>query len=128
MPYKDKLKQQQAQHESYVRNKDKIRSKHQRRVALKRKWFFEEVLSKRQCLHCGEPDPVVLEFHHIDPSQKDGNISDLVKDRKSKERILAEVNKCIVLCANCHRRLHSLDRVTFGLVDREGVEPSKTAF
>lgn len=47
-----------------------------------------------------------LEFHHIDPSQKsygiasDGTCHDLEKD-------LAEVKKCILVCANCHREVHA---------------------
>lgn len=43
-----------------------------------------------------------LEFHHIDPSQKEFSICDYV----SFERFLKEIEKCQLLCANCHREEH----------------------
>jgi hypothetical protein len=46
-----------------------------------------------------------LEFHHIDPLQKKFNISQMHRENKSK--VAAEINKCIVLCSNCHRRYHA---------------------
>ena len=46
-----------------------------------------------------------LHFHHLDPNAKERCISDLVNC--SRSRIIAEVNKCVVLCANCHLRLHA---------------------
>lgn len=46
-----------------------------------------------------------LEFHHIDPSNKDYLIGDL-KNRKW-EKIVKELDKCVLLCSNCHRIEHS---------------------
>jgi len=51
---------------------------------------------------CGEPDPVVLEFDHRDPNEKRIGISSMLTS--SKEAILAEIAKCDIRCANCHRR------------------------
>ena len=50
-----------------------------------------------------------LEFHHINPDEKDFNIS---KDGhvRSWERVRGEIDKCVLLCANCHRELHNLIR------------------
>lgn len=45
-----------------------------------------------------------LEFHHIDPSEKDFNISS-TKNRKFED-IINELDKCILVCANCHREIH----------------------
>lgn len=47
-----------------------------------------------------------LEFHHLDPTQKDFGIS---KDgtTRSWELIKAELDKCILVCANCHREIHN---------------------
>ena len=45
-----------------------------------------------------------LDFHHLDPSQKDYNISG---GTKSFDTVKSEVDKCILVCANCHREIHS---------------------
>jgi hypothetical protein len=61
-------------------------------------------LETHPCVDCGESDPVVLEFDHIG-TDKAAMISVMVKNRMSWERILAEIQKCVVRCANCHRRV-----------------------
>ncbi len=60
-------------------------------------------LSAHPCTNCGESDPVVLEFHHL--YGKDKAISKMVADGWSIGRIQQEIDKCVVLCANCHRRV-----------------------
>jgi hypothetical protein len=57
-----------------------------------------------QCAKCGETDPIVLDFHHRDPSQKKFQLIGSLCYSRSRETILKEVAKCDVLCANCHRR------------------------
>ena len=64
--------------------------------------YILEYLLKNPCIDCGEPDPIVLEFDHIDPSIKDGAIS--ILKRSSLSRVKKEIKKCEVRCANCHRR------------------------
>ena len=46
-----------------------------------------------------------LEFHHVDPSRKDFNISSKGYTR-SWDRVKLELDKCMILCANCHREIH----------------------
>jgi hypothetical protein len=46
-----------------------------------------------------------LEFHHLDPSIKEHQIS-YIKKRTSEEIIIKELDKCILVCANCHREQH----------------------
>ena len=65
--------------------------------------YVHEYLEIHHCVHCGIKDPVVLEFDHIS-GQKFKNISYLVKRGFAWEVIYLEINKCQVLCANCHRR------------------------
>ena len=60
-------------------------------------------LLSHACVDCGESDPRVLEFDHV-RGEKDQHISDLVNDGRGWERILSEIAKCDVRCANCHRR------------------------
>lgn len=63
-----------------------------------------EYFSSHPCVDCGETDPVVLEFDHIESKNKDAAVSTMVSTLKSWERILEEIEKCEVRCANCHRR------------------------
>jgi len=57
------------------------------------------------CKVCGDKRYYVLDFHHRDPGQKDLGIADAIWNWSPK-RLQAEIDKCDVLCANCHRALH----------------------
>lgn len=61
---------------------------------------------KTACTKCSESDPVCLDFHHRDPTQKVLEIS-LAIASWSIKRIQAEIDKCDLLCSNCHRKLHA---------------------
>ena len=61
-----------------------------------------EYLSTHPCVSCGEDDIVVLEFDHL--HSKSSNISKMMSDICKWDVILIEIEKCQVLCANCHRR------------------------
>ena len=88
---------------SYEKNKEYyyIRNK-KRRIEIS-KWFFE-MKSELSCELCGFSHPGALDFHHKDKKEKDTEVSNLLK--YSKKRILEEIEKCVVLCANCHRIHH----------------------
>lgn len=58
------------------------------------------------CLICKEKELVCLDFHHLDPSEKDFDIASGML-RYSKETLENEMNKCVVLCSNCHRKVHA---------------------
>ena len=70
----------------------------------KKKQKLIDYLKSHPCVKCGEADPVVLEFNHINPNEKEWNISQMVKTNWSWDSIMREISKCEVLCANCHRR------------------------
>lgn len=59
------------------------------------------------CVDCGETDPIVLDFDHL--SDKDSGISVLVNNASSVQTLQAEIAKCSVRCANCHRRKTAQD-------------------
>lgn len=67
--------------------------------------WFSKLKTTLECSKCGENHPACLEFHHKDPSQKLFTISSMVR-KLPKEVILKEIEKCEVLCANCHRKTH----------------------
>lgn len=71
-----------------------------RNLLENRKAVYEYLLS-HPCVDCGEANPVVLEFDHI--QGKKACISELVGRKSSVRRIHAEIEKCEVRCANCHR-------------------------
>lgn len=63
------------------------------------------------CKKCNENRLHILDFHHIDPLIKDNNISYLVSSYGINNiRIEEEITKCILLCSNCHRDFHHLER------------------
>lgn len=73
---------------------------------------FQEI--KKQCVDykggscevCGyNKCQAALDFHHTDPSEKDFQISS-VKNTKLSPAVYAELDKCKLLCANCHREEH----------------------
>lgn len=68
------------------------------------KWFAEEK-KKLKCENCGENRYWLLDFHHNDPKEKDVEVSRLV-NRCNRNKIIEEMAKCAVLCANCHRDFH----------------------
>lgn len=62
-------------------------------------------LSEKGCEKCGERDPRKLEYDHKDPSNKHRGISRIITDGYSwaSAVLRAEIRKCRILCANCHR-------------------------
>lgn len=47
-----------------------------------------------------------LEFHHLDPAEKDFSFGSIRSNPKNWPAIVAELSKCVLLCANCHREVH----------------------
>lgn len=58
------------------------------------------------CCYCQEKDPCCLDFHHVDDN-KEAGVSKLVNSQASWDLIECEMNKCIVVCSNCHRKIHA---------------------
>jgi len=65
---------------------------------------FREYKKTLKCVRCGYDDYRALQFHHVN-SDKEGILTKIVRDR-SWDRAMEEINKCIVLCANCHQIEH----------------------
>jgi hypothetical protein len=63
-----------------------------------------EYLREHPCVDCGETDPIVLEFDHVN-GEKHAEIANMLRSGRTWERIWEEVQKCEVRCANCHRRI-----------------------
>ena len=67
-----------------------------------RQWILK-LKAERQCKVCAFANPIALDFHHRDPNEKVTEIASATQRGWSKKRLLTEMKKCDVLCANCHR-------------------------
>jgi len=88
--------------ECYQENKEYYKNKYQKWSAQGRQYVWNYLLD-HPCVDCGEEDRIVLEFDHIDPSKKRRGIATL-RGHSSLDKLKAEMKKCEVRCANCHRR------------------------
>jgi hypothetical protein len=77
-----------------------------RRAQDNKSKYIKDIRSSFPCKICGEKDPIVLEFHHVDPSKKSFGFDVAAHRRIGNKKIDAEIAKCVVLCANCHAKLH----------------------
>ena len=104
MPYKDRNKQKEYQQKHHQRTKKKKR-KQQNQLKDKRQHFVLEEMQRRggKCAKCGFSDIRALDWHHLDPNEKVNSISEMVRDRVSMDKLQAELDKCELICANCHR-------------------------
>jgi len=83
-----------------ARKKQKEADKYKKKVQASRD-IIQQHISKG-CTDCGEKDPIVLEFDHKEPAHKELDVSRLIG--KSIKRLQKEIDKCEVVCANCHKR------------------------
>ena len=97
----------------YDMNKDqKYYQAHKAEVLARNNAYRNRVLQEIRdlkaeagCQECGETDWRCLDFHHTDPEQKVRSVSSM--RGLSLKRVMEEVNKCLVLCSNCHRKQHA---------------------
>jgi hypothetical protein len=77
--------------------------KRKKRLVEENREKLREYFSKHTCVDCPETDPIVLEFDHLIREDKKKGISKMMQDY-TWEQILLEIDKCEVVCANCHKR------------------------
>ena len=85
--------------------------------------WYEQLKAALRCNRCPENHPATIHFHHIDRKSKEINLCNAITYGWSKERILAEIAKCEVLCANCHAKEHWKEEYHLPTVSRPGIEP-----
>lgn len=74
--------------------------------------FVTNIKNNSKCKYCQETTPCCLDFHHVNPEKKSTNINRLIVNGVSIDRLKLEINKCIIICSNCHRKLHCLNTPT----------------
>jgi 5-methylcytosine-specific restriction endonuclease McrA len=103
-------RQKTAEHRA--RNRERVNEAARDRLRA-RGAFLRDYKAERGCKDCGEKDPVVLELDHIDPATKDRYMNKYGRTAVAwrsmgLEKLKAELEKCEVVCANCHRRRTSV--------------------
>jgi hypothetical protein len=94
-------------YENQDRQKENVRRNNQVYREQARAYVLAYLLTN-PCTCCGESDPRVLEFHH--EGNKENEVSRLMGRGASLGVLKAEMEKCVDLCANCHRKLTSDER------------------
>jgi hypothetical protein len=116
--YQDKLQRRYAESGYHERQAEKSKQWRERHPEKYREAYRRDQEEKKQilldarqggCIRCGEKDPSCLDFHH-----RNGKIDKLghigVFRKFGTQRLLNEIAKCDVLCANCHRKYHRDER------------------
>lgn len=93
----------QKNREQYMRG---IKKSNARRLTVLRDYLIK-IKAESACIKCGEDTDCCLDFHHRDPATKSFAVSQGPTRKVSLRRFQAEINKCDILCANCHRKLHA---------------------
>lgn len=94
----------------YKENKERL-SEHKSQLAKDSK--KEAIIYKgSKCSVCGiefdGTNACIFDFHHLNPDEKEFSPKRVLQNGLSK-RALAELDKCILVCSNCHRLIHYKD-------------------
>ncbi len=76
--------------------------------------WYKNYKGNLSCETCGESHIACLDFHHQNENNKVLEVSLMVRSAYSIEKIKEEIDKCTILCSNCHRKLHYNEK--YGLV------------
>lgn len=89
---------------TYATNGEATRARNRSREQEMRQ-RVQEYKQSRSCLFCPERTPICLDFHHLDPTQKDFSLAHTAL--RSWDTIEAEIEKCVLVCKNCHTKIHA---------------------
>jgi len=88
----------------YLKNRSEEIDRVKKRQKNTMEWL-KGLKENMECFDCGETHPTVLDFHHQD--EKTMGVPAMASSGYSRKRIREEIEKCIVLCSNCHRKRHT---------------------
>ena len=98
-------RRREARRKWYHNNKEKSCEKIKQQKKEIKEWF-SNYKGNLKCELCGENHPATIQFHHTNPKEKELEISIAIHNGWSINKVLEEINKCQILCANCHFKLH----------------------
>ncbi len=100
-------KELSRQHQQHWRDNNKV--VHQERQKLNRarlKKLVDDIKLSQGCSICGyKKNPTALHYHHREPDEKEHEISWMVRKGRAFSAIQKEMNKCDLVCANCHHEI-----------------------
>ena len=109
MPYKDPITRRAYnlayQRAYYLRYKERYLAKNRVRKKNART-FLEHLKRANPCTVCGESDFRCLDFHHSEGREKVAGLSYLATDGATIGRLNRELEKCVILCKDCHAKEH----------------------
>jgi len=86
--------------------KEQVQEQRNRRTQRTRE-FISKSKRNKKCVLCGYDEHLeILEFHHIDTKHKKFNIREMARRNRNYKEIQKEIDKCTLLCPNCHRWYH----------------------
>ena len=108
--------------ETHKRLTKKYNMKNREKLLKKQQLYIENIKIKclnyktNYCIMCGYNSNIkALHFHHVDGT-KENKLSTLYRDNRNWEIIKKELDKCIVLCSNCHSAIHD-DKINYTTVE-----------
>jgi hypothetical protein len=113
---KEYQKEYWKKYSANVKNRQRLNKKEIIRKKRIKTWF-KNYKKSVCCEECGEKQAECLDFHHIQVKFK--QVNEMVRDGYSKAKIMNEIDKCVVLCGNCHRRTHNEELKTNGYTTKK---------
>lgn len=92
------------------KNLDKVRiykQKYKNKIKETNRSLVQQIKESKPCSVCGETRFYCLDFHHRNSDTKKDTVCNLIRHGYSTEIILEEIQKCDIICSNCHRKEHT---------------------
>ena len=64
-----------------------------------KKYAVQNLKAEAKCAKCGDSRGYVLDYHHINPEEKENNVSRMTSNNYQLNKVYEEIKKCVVLCA-----------------------------
>lgn len=101
MAYKDKTKQKEFVRSHYLKNREKYIASTRAKESRQKKMV--QNLKVKPCVDCGIEYPYyVMQYDHLDGNLKEASLASIYTKGWSDARVMLEISKCDVVCANCH--------------------------
>jgi len=94
-----------------IEQRRKRNGANQKRYIKRNGLYILQYFKEHSCVDCPEKDPIVLDFDHRNPREKEFKVSKLINC--SMKTLKKEIAKCDVRCANCHRKRHAKEQGTW---------------